>query len=111
MLANSLCILCGACPKEKQSAIAEKIVNEDSLLIKNTLSMNVFRFDALLSVDKNAYTPYVLNQIDTIYGKMLNDGATTFWETELGEKDFDGAGSLCHGWSAIPIYYYKTLLK
>ena len=33
-------------------------------------------------------------------------GATTFWETELGEKDFDNAGSLCHGWSALPIYYY-----
>ena len=111
VLANSLCILCGACPKNLQADIAEKIVNEDTVLIKNTLSMNVFRFDALLSVDKNAYTPYVLNQIDTIYGKMLDADATTFWETELGEKDFDGAGSLCHGWSAIPIYYYKTLLK
>ena len=111
VLANSLCILCGACPKDLQGVVAEKIVSEDKLLIKNTLSMNVFRFDALLSVDKEKYTPYVLSQIDSIYGKMLDAGATTFWETELGEKDFNGAGSLCHGWSAIPIYYYKTLLK
>ena len=22
---------------------------------------------------------------------------------------FDNAGSLCHGWSALPIYYYHTL--
>ena len=35
---------------------------------------------------------------------MLRNGATTFWETEKGEADFDGAGSLCHGWSAIPLY-------
>ena len=35
---------------------------------------------------------------------MLDAGATTFWETELGATDFDGAGSLCHGWSAVPLY-------
>ena len=38
---------------------------------------------------------------------MLDDGATSFYETELGEKDFHGAGSLCHGWSAVIIYYYN----
>ena len=42
---------------------------------------------------------------------MLDKGATTFWETEKGEADFGGAGSLCHGWSAIPIYYFNELLK
>ena len=40
---------------------------------------------------------------------MLKAGSTTVWETELGEEDFSGAGSLCHGWSAMPIYYYHTL--
>lgn len=110
VLANSLCILCGACPEDYAPAIAEKIVNADKLLVPNTLSMNVFRFDALLKVNREKYKDFVLGQIDTIYAKMLNEGATSFWETELGESDFDGAGSLCHGWSAIPIYYYKTLL-
>jgi len=37
---------------------------------------------------------------------MLYHGATTFWETILGEEDFSNAGSLCHGWSAVPIYFY-----
>jgi len=40
---------------------------------------------------------------------MLYAGATSFWETEMGEADFSGAGSLCHGWSAAPVYYYKLL--
>jgi hypothetical protein len=40
---------------------------------------------------------------------MLEQGATSFWETAKGEADFSGAGSLCHGWSALPIYYYETL--
>jgi hypothetical protein len=51
-----------------------------------------------------------LEDIDRRWGKMLEAGATTFWETEDGYKAFNGAGSLCHGWSAIPVYYYHILL-
>ena len=40
------------------------------------------------------------------WGHMLQHGATTFWETLKGAWDFDRAGSLCHGWSAIPLYLY-----
>jgi hypothetical protein len=28
----------------------------------------------------------------------------------MGADDFDHAGSLCHGWSAIPIYFYYRYL-
>jgi hypothetical protein len=42
---------------------------------------------------------------------MLDTGTTTFWETMGGWKTFENAGSLCHGWSAMPIYYYHKLLK
>lgn len=38
---------------------------------------------------------------------MLFGETGTFWETELGAADFGGAGSLCHGWSAIPVYYLQ----
>ncbi|MBR1677551.1 MAG: ROK family protein [Clostridia bacterium] len=44
-----------------------------------------------------------------IIGGKLYSGATTFWETEKGECDFDGAASLCHGWSAIPVYYLSEI--
>ena len=40
---------------------------------------------------------------------MLDAGATTFWETELGAEDFGGAGSLCHGWSALAVHYFVRL--
>ena len=42
-------------------------------------------------------------------GYMLDCGATSFWETIIGEADFGRAGSLCHGWSAMPLYYYNIL--
>ena len=73
--------------------------------------MNGFRFDALLQTDEAAYSPVILQEIDRDYGYMLSRGATTFWETINGADDFDGAGSLCHGWSALPVYYYHRLLK
>jgi hypothetical protein len=108
-LANALCILCGACPDELKADLAEKIAYGYDGWIENTLSMNIYRFDALLAVDKEKYSEFVLAEIDRIYKNMLSQDATSFWETEKGAEDFDGAGSLCHGWSAIPIYYYHKL--
>ena len=40
---------------------------------------------------------------------MLDDGSTTVWETLEGAEAFHNAGSLCHGWSAVPIYVYHRL--
>ena len=37
---------------------------------------------------------------------MLENSATSFWETDEGADAFGLAGSLCHGWTAIPIRYY-----
>ena len=74
-------------------------------LIEASLSMRSFYYDALLQADENN-KEYILKDIKTRYKKMLDAGATTFWETELGWRDTIGfAGSLCHGWSALPIYY------
>ncbi|MBR2374735.1 MAG: family 78 glycoside hydrolase catalytic domain [Clostridia bacterium] len=108
-LANALCVLCGACPSEYLQAVAEKIAYGYDGWVENTLSMNIFRFDALLAVNKEKYSAFILQEIDRIYGKMLQEGATSFWETEKGAADFGDAGSLCHGWSALPIYYYHVL--
>jgi hypothetical protein len=104
-LGNAYAILIGLGDK----ALAEKIVN-DKEMIAATLSMRAFVYDALLTIG-DTYKNYVLEDIRGRYEKMLNKGATSFWETEIGEADFFGAGSLCHGWSALPIYYFKTLIK
>ena len=76
-----------------------------------TLSMRCFMYDALLKTDRQQYQTFILEDIAVRYGRMLDAGATTFWETELGEKDFHNAGSLCHGWSAMPVYYYHLFFE
>ena len=106
-LTNSLAILAGVPDAELARAIAERLVS-DSDIVDVSLSMRAFFYDALLATDAS-YSSFVLSDIDRVYTPMLATGNGTVWETELGESDFDNAGSLCHGWSSIPIYYYNTL--
>lgn len=103
---NALSILCGAAG-ENSELIAKKIA--ECKLLPASLSMKCFSYDALLKTNFARYRSFILEDIDERYGKMLSSGATSFWETEDGERAFGGAGSLCHGWSAIPVYYYRLL--
>ena len=114
VLTNALCLLCGAADDLDTSTIEAVLSgNADGFddCFPDTLSMQTFRFDALLRVNREKYAPIILSEIDRTCLYMLRNGATTFWETIKGEADFLEAGSLCHGWSALPIYYYETLLK
>lgn len=100
-LTLSLAILCGACPADQLNRAREHLAY-DKTLYPVTLSHSIFRYDALLA--DSSYLPLAHREIREQFGFMLQAGATTFWETLQGESDFDHAGSLCHGWSAIPVY-------
>ena len=101
-LGNSLAILTGVAENGKE--LAQKIKCGDNME-DITLSTATFMYDALL--DANSLNKeFVLEDIRKKYNFMLDCGATTFWETIVGAKDFNNAGSLCHGWSAVPIYYF-----
>jgi hypothetical protein len=108
VLGNSLAVLCGACTGEMAKAICEKMTG-DHALTPVSLSMKCFFYDALLKVDFRRYRTFILDDIEKCYRPMVDYGVGTVWETELGESDFNRAGSLCHGWSALPIYYYHIL--
>ena len=108
VLGNSLAILSGAATDKDAKIIAEKLCNDKSLT-PISLSMRCFLNDALLKVDREKYSSFILDEIERIYRPMVDMGVGTVWETELGEIDFSRAGSLCHGWSALPLYYYHIL--
>ncbi len=108
VLGNSLAILCGACKKEEAGVLCEKM-QKDASLIPVSLSMKCFFYDACLYANRERYSTCVLEDIEKCYRPMVEYGVGTVWETERGESDFNRAGSLCHGWSALPIYYYHTL--
>lgn len=104
-LGNSVALLIGL-----GNEITADRVKNDATLIPVSLSMSGFVYDALLAYSTENQQ-YILDDIRSKYGKILEEGSTTVWETIKGESDFGNAGSLCHGWSAIPIYYYNILVK
>lgn len=103
-LGSALSILSGIAEGEVAEKICETLCT-DSTRVKASLSAKCFVYDALLKTDEERYLERVLLDIKTVWGKMLDAGADCFWETELGWHDFSDAGSLCHGWSALPVYY------
>jgi len=60
------------------------------------------------------YTSDAIALIREQWNRMLEKGATTFWETfpgKVGSGDHGGdhwSRSLCHGWSAAPAYFLST---
>ncbi len=103
--ANSLAVVSGIANGEQAKYICEKLASEE--LFPSSLSTKPFKFDALLMTGKNSYKTNVVEEIRRMFKLMLDSGSTTVWETEMGDKDFENAGSLCHGWSAFPVYYYR----
>ena len=73
-------------------------------LIPATLSALPYLVDAVMPLSPEART-YAADLIRRTYGAMVEKGATTLWETAKGADDFGKAGSLCHGWSSLPVYY------
>lgn len=109
-LTNALAILCGAVEGEEALDLAKKLADKNNSFTGISLSMIGFKYDALIKVGKDRYKDYILEDIRNRYKPMLDNGATAFWETETADGQGD-ATSRCHGWSAMPVYYYHTLWK
>lgn len=107
VLGNSLAVLAGVATQEQSEYICDAIAS--NTLSDCSLSMKIFKYDALLLTNKQKWSDWVLSEIRKEYSIMINNSSTTVWETIDGAKAFSNAGSLCHGWSAVPIYYYHTL--
>ncbi len=108
-LTNALFLLTGVAEGDIAERLCDKLLQKENGMVKISLSHAIFKYDALLTVNKEKYGSLILKEIEEKYLYMLRQGATTFWETELGAADFYGAGSLSHGWTAIPIYLFKKL--
>lgn len=105
--ANSLAVLVGYFSQEEAKAIEGRLKSSEGM-VGCTLSSKPFLYDALLKIDPSNAS-WVIEDIKKTHGKMLKEGATTFYETALGASDFNGAGSLCHGWSSYPLVFFEKL--
>lgn len=108
-LVQSLAILANVVPDGEAGRLAEKL-SRPSDWTETTLSQSVHKFAALLKIGGEC-ARRAMESMDGEWMAMLDAGATSFWEMREGWKAFDNAGSLCHGWSAIPVYFYGAYLS
>lgn len=101
---QALVLYAGAVPQDVKHEVIQNTITGN--IIPCTLSSSIYLYDALLN-EGDTYSDYVRIEVERRWGSMLFKGATSFWETDEGERDFDNAGSLCHGWSAVPVYIFK----
>lgn len=102
-LTQGLLLFADAVPQSEIDAVSASIMKGD--LIASSVSMTIYVYEALLK-QGDVYREYVMKEIERVWGTMLAKGATSFWETEQGASDFAFSGSLCHAWSAVPVYIW-----
>lgn len=108
-LPQALAILTGLAPVETAAQLREKLASENNGMTETTLSQSLYKFESLLQ-DPDKYAPWVFSKVAKDWSYMLQNGATSFWETIKGGDDFGNAGSLCHGWSGTPVYLYQAYI-
>lgn len=90
-------------PQEDEVQLLERLCRNEFIPV-STCSMRYYL--EILMQFGGKFADEADKLIENVFGNMLNRNSTTMWETALGADDFRGAGSMCHGWSALPIYYY-----
>ncbi len=105
-------LFCEAGNQKNHKRVAEQMIKENNGLGRITLSTLQYKFDGIIKVLGKKGLQWVCEELERVFGKMCFEGYTTFPEMEGGEKIFEDAASLSHGWSAIGCYIYnKYLLK
>lgn len=106
-LFNLWAIEAGVVTGPEAEAICDQIVN--GALSEISLNLRLLKYQVLMAINTEKYRRYILDEIRKTYTMMLDAGSTTVRETIKGAWDFSGNGSMCHAWSAVPVYVYHKL--
>lgn len=96
---------------DKNRRIAEQMIQKENGLSRCTLSVLQFKYEGIIKELGQRGLDWVLQELEDLFGNMCFQGYTTFPEMEGGEKIFEDAASLCHGWSAVGCYIYNKYLQ
>lgn len=108
--ANMFAILYDLCDEARQKRITETVLKSDNVQQLTTPYMRFYEMAALM---KRGEKQLVLDTVNAYWGGMLEEGATSFWETydaaQKGMEKYAMYGrkfgkSLCHAWGASPVY-------
>ena len=102
-LAQAYALLAGVAPKGNKCE--EALANPPENMIPLSLSTLPFKYEILLKNKKHHKA--ILAEVRKIWGDMLYDGATTFYE--VAKHGLTPGASYCHAWSSAPIYVYEKI--
>lgn len=101
-----LFLAAGLIPEERRRTVMEGLRSEAvPFPAVNALSWLI---DGIFEFGTDDDHMWLHDRIKTICGAMLDADAQTWWEVPLGKEYGNGAGSLCHGWSAVPAHYIAS---
>ncbi len=107
---NMFAILFGYADGQRSKDIMENVMLNPDVEAITTPYMRFYELEALCQM---GMYDYVMGEMKSYWGGMLNEGATSFWEkyvpTETGTQHLQMYGrpygkSLCHAWGASPVY-------
>lgn len=121
---NTLALLCQAAPKDRRAAVMKFVLaakegkfigsspwmarfgSPDQVVPVGSPWFLFFTLQTLFQENLGADALHILREQ---WNRMLEKGATTFWETFPGYlSSGHWSRSLCHGWSAAPAYFLST---
>ena len=106
---QAVALLTEGVAEDRKNYLCEVLKSPDGKVVDMTFAALQFKYDAIIACQGDV--DWCVNDVCNIFGGMLFQGATSYWETALGEADFDDAGSLCHGWSAVVCYVFDKYLQ
>ena len=103
-----MALVSGIVADSAKPSLCNALKNPQGKVTDLTFAALQLKYDALISCGEKQFC---IDEIKKVFGKMLFNGATSFYETEYGEADFADAGSLCHGWSSVACYVFDKYLQ
>lgn len=107
---NMFAILFDYVSEERKQDILHHVLLNPSVEAITTPYMRFYELEALCMMGRHSF---VMEEIKSYWGGMLENGATSFWEkyvpSEKGTEHLQMYGrpygkSLCHAWGASPVY-------
>jgi hypothetical protein len=105
---QALMLCANAVKKDRVAYLLEELKSPQET-VEMTYACLLWKYEALIRYAENGLD-LAIDDICQQFGSMIFRGATSYWETALGEADFDDAGSLCHGWSAVACRVFEQYL-
>lgn len=107
---NVLALLYGFASEKESKLILKKVLCNENI---PPITTPYFKFFELIALCENGLEETAINMLDSYWGKMVELGATSFWEkfdqTQTGVEHYamynnSFGKSLCHAWGSGPIY-------